>query len=167
VRIEALIRRLQEAVNALRGDGIPEISVVSFKALPPNGQRAEQVEIVSSAFRQIETMKKGLIGAKSAPVPYSVRYLKWRIKKGLGSTPTWTLVKTGVLYRSMGYYVHGGELYVTYDKSRQAAVKYLSQRVGFHVLDVSRANLIEMAARVQARRLKTFIDILRRGHGTR
>jgi hypothetical protein len=167
VRIEALIRRLQEAVNALRGDGIPEIGVVSFKALPPNGQKVEQVEIVSSAFRQIETMKKGLIGAKSAPIPYSARYLKWRIKKGFDPTPTWTLVRTGVLYRSMGYYVRGGELYVTYDKSRRAAVKYLSQRAGFHVLDVSRANLIEMAARIQARRLKTFIDILRRGYGTR
>jgi hypothetical protein len=167
VRIEALIRRLQDAVNALRGDGIPEIGVVSFKALPPNGQKAEQVEIVSSAFRQIETMKKGLIGAKSAPIPYSERYLKWRIKKGLGATPTWTLVRTGLLYRSMGYYVKGGELYVTYDKNRRAAVKYLSQRAGFHVLDVSRVNLIEMAARIQARRLQNFIDILRRGYGTR
>jgi hypothetical protein len=167
VRIEALIRRLQDAVNALRGDGIPEIGVVSFKALPPNGQRAEEVEIVSSAFRQIETMKKGLIGAKSAPIPYSERYLKWRIKKGLGSTPTWTLVRTGVLYRSMGYYVKGGELYVIYDRSRRAAVKYLSQRAGFHVLDVSRVNLIEMAARIQARRLKTFIDIMRGRYGTR
>jgi len=167
VRIEALIRRLQDAVNALRGDGIPEIGVVSFKSLPPNGQRAEQVEIVSSAFRQIETMKRGLIGAKSAPIPYSERYLKWRIKKGLGSTPTWTLVRTGVLYRSLGYYVKGGELYVTYDRSRKAAVKYLSQRAGFHVLDISRANLVEMAARIQARRLLNFINILRRGYGKR
>jgi hypothetical protein len=167
VRIEALIRRLQDAVNALRGDGIPEIGIVSFKALPPNGQKAEQVEIVSSAFRQIETMKKGLIGAKSAPIPYSERYLKWRIKKGLGSTPTWTLVRTGVLYRSMGYYVKGGELYVTYDRSRRSAVKYLSQRAGFHVLDVSRVNLVEMAARIQARRLLNFINILKRGYGAR
>ena len=167
MRIEALIRRLQDAVNALRGDGIPEIGVVSFKALPPNGQRAEQVEIVSSAFRQIETMKKGLIGAKSAPIPYSERYLKWRIKKGLGSTPTWTLVRTGVLYRSMGYYVKGGELYVTYDRSRRVAVKYLSQRAGFHVLDVSKTNLVEMAARIQARRLLNFINILKRGYGAR
>jgi len=167
VRIDALIRRLQDAVNALRGDGIPEIGTVSFNALPPNGQKAERVEIVSSAFRQIETMKKGLIGAKSVPIPYSERYLKWRIKKGLDPTPTWTLVRTGVLYRSMGYYVKGGELYVTYDKSRKAAVKYLSQRAGFHVLDVSRSNLIEMAARIQARRLINFIDIMKGRYGTR
>ena len=167
MRIETLIRRLQDAVNALRGDGIPEVGVVSFKALPPNGQKAEQVEIVSSAFRQIEIMKNGLIGAKSAPIPYSERYLKWRIKKGFEPTPTWTLVRTGVLYRSMGYYVKGGELYVTYDKSRKAAVKYLSQRAGFHVLDVSRSNLIEMAARIQARRLINFIDIMKGRYGTR
>jgi hypothetical protein len=167
VRIEALIRRLEEAVSALRGDGIPEIGVVSFKALPPNGQKAEREEIVSSAFRQIETMKRGLIGPRSAPIPYSARYLKWRIKKGLGTTPTWTLVRTGVLYRSMGYYVKGGELYVEYDKSRRMAVKYLSQRAGFHVLDVSRANLIEMASIIQARRLKAFIDIMGGRYGQR
>jgi predicted ATPase len=67
----------------------------------------------------------------------------------------------------MGYYVKGGELYVTYDKSRKAAVKYLSQRAGFHVLDVSRSNLIEMAARIQARRLINFIDIMKGRYGTR
>ncbi len=76
----------------------------------------------------------------------------------------WTLVRTGVLYRSLGYYVKGGELYVEYDKSRKAVVKYLSQRAGFHVLDVSKNNLIEMAARVQARRLLNFIDILKKGY---
>jgi len=166
VRIEALIRRLQKAVDALRAEGIIEIGTVSFKALPPNGQKAEDVEILSSAFRQIETMKRGLIGARSVPVPYSQRYLKWRIKKGLGSTPSWTLVRTGVLYRTLGYYVKGGELYVTYDRSRKLVVKYLSQRAGFHVLDVSRANLIEMASRFQARRLRNFILTLK-GYGTR
>ncbi len=167
MRIEALIRRLQDAVSVLRGDGIPEIGVVSFKALPSGAQRAEQVEIVSSAFRQIETMKKGLIGHRSVPVPYSERYLRWRIKKGLGATPTWTLVRTGLLYRSLGYYVRGGELYVEYDKNRKLVVKYLSQRAGFNVVDVSRDNLIEMAARFQARRLQTFIDILKGRYGKR
>jgi hypothetical protein len=166
VRIEALIRRLQKAVDALRAEGIIEIGAVSFKALPPNGQKAEDVEILSSAFRQIETMKRGLIGARSVPVPYSQRYLKWRIKKGLGSTPSWTLVRTGVLYRSLGYYVKGGELYVTYDRSRKLVVKYLSQRAGFHVIDVSKDNLIEMASRFQASRLQNFVQILK-GHGTR
>jgi hypothetical protein len=167
VRLEALIRRLQEAVNALRDEGIIEAGVVTFKALVGNSPRAEDVTIISSAFRQIETMKRGLIGAKSAPVPYSVRYLRWRIKRGLGSTPTWTLVRTGVLYASLGYYVRGGELYVEYDRSRRLAVRYLSQRAGFYVLDVSRENLIEMASRFQARRLKRFIEILRRGYGER
>jgi hypothetical protein len=166
VRLEALIQRLQKAVNALKGEGIIEIGVVSFKALSPSSQVAEDVEILSSAYRQIETMKRGLIGYRSVPIPYSQRYLRWRIKKGLGSTPTWTLVRTGVLYRSMGYYVKGGELYVEYDKSRRLAVKYLSQRAGFHVLDVSKDNLIEMASRFQARRLMNFIQILK-GYGAR
>jgi hypothetical protein len=166
VRIEALIRRLQKAVNALKTEGIIEVGVVSFKALAPTSWVAEDVEILSSAYRQIETMKRGLVGYRSVPIPYSQRYLRWRIKKGLGTTPTWTLVRTGVLYRSMGYYVKGGELYVEYDRSRSLAVKYLSQRAGFYVLDVSKDNLIEMASRFQARRLMNFIQIMK-GYGAR
>ncbi len=167
MRIEDLIKRLQAAVRALRGEGIVDVGVVSFKALPSNAPRVENVEILSSAYRQIETMKRGLIGARSVPVPYSQRYLKWRIKKGFDPVPTWTLVRSGVLYRSLGYYVRGGELYVEYDKSRRLVVKYLSQRAGFNVLDVSRENLIEMASRFQARRLKTFIEAMKGSYGER
>ncbi len=167
MKIETLIKRLRAAVQALKGDGIIEIGVVSFKALPPNAPRVENVEILSSAFRQIETMKRGLIGARSVPIPYSQRYLKWRIKRGFDPVSSWTLVRTGVLYRSLGYYVRGGELYVEYDQSRRLVVKYLSQRAGFNVLDVSRENLIEMASRFQARRLKTFIEIMKKGYGER
>jgi len=165
VSIDALIGRLREAVKALRGDGYLDTNKVSFIALSRSGGSVERVEIVSSAYRQIEMMKRGLVGPLPAPIPYSPRYLRWRIRKGLGSTPTWTLVRRGVLYRSLGYFVKGGELYVEYDTARKNAVRYLSQRAGFNVLDVPKPMLAEMAKAMHAVRLQRFVDAIRGSYG--
>jgi len=161
VTIDALIERLQNAVQALRGEGTIDTSKVSFIALRPSGDVVERVEIISSAYRQIELFKKGLVGPAPAPIPYSPKYLKWRIKKGLGSTPSWTLVARGILYRSMGYFVRDGELYVEYDKSRKKAVDVLSRRVGFHILAITNDAAIEMSKAINAIRLKRFVEALR------
>lgn len=163
--IDALIGRLQAAAEALRGDGYLDSNKVSFIALRPSGDGVERVEIISSAYRQIEMMKRGLVGPLPAPIPYSPKYLRWRIRKGLGSTPTWTLVRKGILYRSLGYFVRGGELYVEYDSSRKAAVRYLSQRAGFNVLDIPGDMAAEMAKAVHALRLQRFVEAIRGGYG--
>jgi hypothetical protein len=165
VRIDDLILRLEKAAAALRGDGYLDLAKVSFLALADDGERVERIEIVSSAHRQIEMFKRGLVGAKPAPVPYSPKYLKWRISKGFPPTPTWTLVQRGVLYRSLGYYVRGGELYVEYDERRTNAVKYLSMRAGFHVLDVPKPHLKAMAAAMRAASLARFVMIMRGKYG--
>jgi hypothetical protein len=165
VRIDDLIARLEKAADALRGGGYIDVAPVSFFALADNGRRVERVEIVSSAYRQIEMFKRGLIGPKPAPVPYSPKYLRWRISKGFPSIPYWTLVNRGVLYKSLAYYVRGGELYVEYDVRRANAVKYLSLRAGFHVLDVPKPHIKSMAAALRAASLQRFVKIMRGAYG--
>jgi hypothetical protein len=71
----------------------------------------------------------------------------------------------GILYRSLAYYVRGGELYVQYDERRRNAVKYLSQRAGFHILDVPEQQLRSMSAAMRAESLRRFIKIMRGENG--
>jgi hypothetical protein len=165
VKFDELIVRLQKAAEALSGGGYLDLAPVSFFALKEDGGRAEKIEIVSSAYRQIEMFKRGLIGPKPAPVPYSPKYLKRRISKGFPPVPYWTLVWRGVLYKSLAYYVRGRELYVEYDERRRDAVRYLSRRVGFHVLDVPQRQLLAMSAAFRAASLQKFVEIMRGRYG--
>jgi hypothetical protein len=165
VRIDELIGRLEKAIEALRGGGYIDVAPVSFLALTNNGKHVERIEIISSAHRQLEMFKRGLVGAKPAPVPYTRRYLRWRISKGFPPTPSWTLVKSGLLYKSIAYYVRGGELYVEYDARRAEAVRNLNELAGFHVLDVPQPQLLAMSAALRAASLQRFIKAMRGANG--
>jgi hypothetical protein len=165
VRIDELIGRLEKAAESLRGGGYLDSAPVSFLAIPENSPFVEKFEIVSSAYRQLEMFKRGAIGPKPVSIFYSPKYLRRRVSAGFPPIPFWTLVWRGILYRSLAYYVKGGELYVEYDEKRRNAVKYLSQRAGFHILDVPERQLMQMSAALRADRLKRFINAMRGKYG--
>jgi len=165
VRIDELIVRLEKAAEALRGGGYLDVAPVSFLALPAGSKIVEKVEIVSTAYRQLEMFKRGLIGPKPVSIFYSPKYLRRRVAVGFPPIPFWTLVWSGLLYRSLAYYVRGGELYVEYDERRRNAVKYLSERAGFHILDVPERQLVQMSAALRADMLRRFINAMRGKYG--
>lgn len=165
MRFDELIGRLEKAAEALRGGGYLDAAPVSFLALPEGSPLVEKFQIVSSAYRQLEMFKRGLIGPKPVSVFYSPKYLRRRVSVGFPPIPFWTLVWSGVLYRSLAYYVRGGELYVEYDERRRNAVKYLSQRAGFHILDVPERQLLMMSASLRAASLQRFVKAMRGEYG--
>jgi hypothetical protein len=165
VRIDELIGRLEKAAEALRGGGYLDAAPVSFLALSDRLPFVEKVEIVSSAYRQLEMFKHGAVGPKPVSIFYSPKYLRRRVSVGFPPIPFWTLVWRGILYRSLGYYVRGGELYVEYDERRRDAVKHLSQRAGFHILDVPEHQLVQMSVALRADRLRRFINAMRGKYG--
>jgi len=165
VRIDELIGRLEKAAEALRGGGYLDAAPVSFLALSDRLPFVEKVEIVSSAYRQLEMFKRGAVGPKPVSIFYSPKYLRRRVSAGFPPIPFWTLVWRGILYRSLGYYVRGGELYVEYDERRRDAVKHLSQRAGFHILDVPERQLVQMSVALRADRLRRFINAMRGKYG--
>ena len=165
MRIDELIGRLEKAAEALRDGGYLDSAPVSFLALPEKSPFVEKFEIVSSAYRQLEMFKRGAVGPKPVSIFYSPKYLRRRVSVGFPPIPFWTLVWRGILYRSLGYYVRGGELYVEYDERRREAVKHLSQRAGFHILDVPERQLIQMSAALRADRLRRFINAMRGKYG--
>jgi len=166
VRIDDLIARLRKAADALRGDGYIDAAPVSFLALPKGADMVEDFEIKTTAYRQIEMMQAGLLGSQPTPVPYSDRYYDWRLEVGFPPIPTWTLVKSGLLYRSLGYFVRRGELYVEYDKRRAEVVRALSEMAGFHVLDMPKAMVHDMANTIHRVRIKRFKEAMY-GKGSR
>lgn len=165
MRIDELIGRLEKAAEALRGGGYLDAAPVSFLALSDRLPFVEKVEIVSSAYRQLEMFKRGAVGPKPVSIFYSPKYLRRRVSAGFPPIPFWTLVWRGILYRSLGYYVRGGELYVEYDERRRDAVKHLSQRAGFHILDVPERQLVQMSVALRADRLRRFINAMRGKYG--
>jgi len=165
VRIDELIGRLEKAAEALRGGGYLDAAPVSFLALSDRLPFVEKVEIVSSAYRQLEMFKRGAVGPKPVSIFYSPKYLRRRVSAGFPPIPFWTLVWRGILYRSLAYYVKGGELYVEYDERRRDAVKHLSQRAGFHILDVPERQLVQMSVALRADRLRRFINAMRGKYG--
>jgi hypothetical protein len=165
VRLDELIGRLEKAAEALRGGGYLDAAPVSFLALSDRLPFVEKVEIVSSAYRQLEMFKRGAVGPKPVSIFYSPKYLRRRVSAGFPPIPFWTLVWRGILYRSLGYYVRGGELYVEYDERRRDAVKHLSQRAGFHILDVPERQLVQMSVALRADRLRRFINAMRGKYG--
>ena len=165
MRIDELIGRLEKAAEALRGGGYLDAAPVSFLALSDRLPFVEKVEIVSSAYRQLEMFKRGAVGPKPVSIFYSPKYLRRRVSVGFPPIPFWTLVWRGILYRSLGYYVRGGELYVEYDERRRDAVKHLSQRAGFHILDVPERQLVQMSVALRADRLRRFINAMRGKYG--
>jgi hypothetical protein len=165
VRFDELIGRLEKAKEALSGGGYLDVAPVSFLALPDRSKLVEKVEIVSTAYRQLEMFRRGLIGPKPLAIFYSPKYLRRRVSVGFPPIPFWTLVWRGILYRSLAYYVRGGELYVEYDERRRDAVKHLSQRAGFHILDVPERQLIQMSAALRSDRLRRFINAMKGKHG--
>jgi hypothetical protein len=165
VRIDDLIGRLEKAAEALRGGGYLDATRVSFLALSDRLPFVEKVEIVSSAYRQLEMFKRGAVGPKPVSIFYSPKYLRWRVSVGFPPIPFWTLVWRGILYRSLAYYVKGGELYVKYDERRREAVKYLSQRAGFHILDVPERQLRSMAIAMREASLRRFVKIMKGKNG--
>ena len=165
MRIDELIGRLEKAAEALRGGGYLDAAPVSFLALSDRLPFVEKVEIVSSAYRQLEMLKRGAVGPKPVSIFYSPKYLRMRVSAGFPPIPFWTLVWRGILYRSLGYYVRGGELYVEYDERRRDAVKHLSQRAGFHILDVPERQLVQMSVALRADRLRRFINAMRGKYG--
>lgn len=165
MRIDELIGRLEKAAEALRGGGYLDAAPVSFLALSDRLPFVEKVEIVSSAYRQLEMFKRGAVGPKPVSIFYSPKYLRRRVSVGFPPIPFWTLVWRGILYRSLAYYVKGGELYVEYDERRRDAVKHLSQRAGFHILDVPERQLVQMSVALRADRLRRFINAMRGKYG--
>ena len=165
MRFDELIGRLEKAKEALRGGGYLDSAPVSFLALPEKSPFVERFEIVSSAYKQLEMFKRGLIGPKPLAIFYSPKYLRRRVSVGFPPIPFWTLVWRGILYRSLAYYVRGGELYVEYEERRREAVKHLSQRAGFHILDVPERQLVQMSAALRADRLRRFINAMRGKYG--
>ena len=165
MRIDELIGRLEKAAEALRGGGYLDAAPVSFLALSDRLPFVEKVEIVSSAYRQLEMFKRGAVGPKPVSIFYSPKYLRRRVSVGFPPIPFWTLVWRGILYRSLAYYVKGGVLYVEYDERRRNAVKYLSQRAGFHILDVPERQIMQMSAALRADRLRRFINAIRGKYG--
>jgi len=160
VRIDDLIARLKKAADALRGDGYIDAARVAFLAVPKGDDVVDVFEITTTAYRQIEMMQVGLLGREPTAVPYSDRYYDWRLEVGFPPVPTWMLVKSGLLYRSLGYFVKGGELYVEYDKRRAEVVRALSEIAGFHVLDMPKAMVRDMANALHKRRLKKFKEAM-------
>jgi hypothetical protein len=166
VKIDDLIARLQKAADALRGGGYIDAAPVSFLALPKGQDVVDVFEIKTTAYRQIEMMQEGLLGRQPTAVPYSDRYYDWRLEVGFPPVPTWTLVKSGLLYRSLGYFVKGGELYVEYDKRRAEVVRALSEIAGFHVLDMPKSMVRDMANTLHKLRVKRFKEAMY-GKGSR
>ena len=166
MRIDDLITRLQKAVDALRGGGYIDAAPVSFLAVPKGEDMVDVFEIKTTAYRQIEMMQAGLLGRQPTAVPYSDRYYDWRLEVGFPPVPTWTLVKSGLLYTSLGYFVKGGELYVEYDKRRAEVVKALSEIAGFHVLDMPKVMVRDMANTLHKVRIKRFKEAMY-GKGSR
>lgn len=137
----SLINKLKETAEILKkAEGQLDENEVSYLTI--NGRQ----NIKTNAYRQIERFQRYYLSKRQFKVPHKSKNYQAK-KRSLGMPADfWTLVYTGILYRTLRYKVKGGALYVEYDDSREIVANHLKRLSGLDdLLQVTEKEAKEMA----------------------